>query len=212
MKLKEKILIKSVELFNEQGISSTSPNQIAAALEISVGNLTYHYKTKASLVTAVYEKMHSDSQGFINLEGYLTLDDFRKAMKRFRDFMGANRFFFHDLVFILRKYPEVGEMYKASNLERFKRGRKLFEHFISTGRMIPEQEGINYDFLTYNLWMVGSFWNIQKKIIAPDFMFNQPTDMLDITWYMILPYLTEKGKEEYDQINEMLAKQEPDTY
>ena len=87
MKLKEKILIKAVELFNEQGITSTSPNNIAAALDISSGNLTYHYKTKAILVAALYERMHADSQDFIKLEGYLTLDDFRKIMVRFRDFM-----------------------------------------------------------------------------------------------------------------------------
>lgn len=49
MKLKEKILIKAIELFNEKGISSTFPYQIAAAMNISTGNLTYHYKTKAIL-------------------------------------------------------------------------------------------------------------------------------------------------------------------
>ena len=43
MKLREKIISKAIELFNERGISSTSPNQIAAALNISPGNLTYHF-------------------------------------------------------------------------------------------------------------------------------------------------------------------------
>ena len=79
MKLKEKILIKAVELFNEKGIPSTSPNQIAAALGISTGNLTYHFKTKAILIKEVYERMDADSQDFIKLEGYLTLDDFRRS-------------------------------------------------------------------------------------------------------------------------------------
>ena len=67
MKLKEKILLKAVELFNEQGISSTSPNQIAAALNISPGNLTYHFKTKAILVKEVYERMHTESKDIITL-------------------------------------------------------------------------------------------------------------------------------------------------
>ncbi len=204
MKLKERILKKALELFSERGISSTSPNQIAAALNISVGNLTYHYKTKAVLVKEVYEQMHADSQDFLKLDGYLTLDDYRKSMKKFRDFMDRHHFFFHDLVHILRHYPEVGKLYEQSNLMRFRQGRQLFEYYIETGRMIPEKEGINYDYLTYNVWMVGSFWNIQSKIIAPEIIFDQPTDILDMTWYMILPYLTPKGKEEYDQINELL--------
>lgn len=207
MKLKEKILIKAVELFNEQGISSTSPNNIAAALDISLGNLTYHYKTKASLVEAVYERMYADSQDFIQLKGYLTLDDFRKIMGRFRDFMVEYRFFFQDLFFILQNYPEVEKLYEESNLMRLQQGRSLFEYYIETGRMIPESEGINYDFLAHNVWMVGAFWNFQSKIFKPDVLFKQPMDLVEMTWYMILPYLTKKGKEEYNQINDYWKNQ-----
>ncbi len=207
MKLKEKILIKAVELFNEQGIASTSPNQIAAALQISSGNLTYHFKTKAILIEEVYEKMHTDSQDFIKLTGYLTLHDFRKVMSTFKDFMQKHNFFFQDLFFILYNYPEVGKLYEESNLMRLQQGKALFEHYIETGRMIPESEGINYDYLTHNVWMVGAFWNLQSKIFTPGDIFEKPMDLVDMTWYMILPYLTERGKEEYSQINDFLEKQ-----
>ena len=206
MKLKEKILNKAVELFNEKGISSTSPNQIAAALGISTGNLTYHYKTKAILVKEVYERMHAESQDFIKVKGYLTLDDFRKSMGKFRDFMVTNSFFFQDLFFILQHYPEVGELYEESNLLRMKQGRQMFDFYIETGRMIPEAEGINYDYLAHNVWMVGAFWRLQDKIFTPGILFEKPIDLVDMTWYMLLPYLTEKGKEEYEEINAFLAK------
>jgi AcrR family transcriptional regulator len=208
MNLKEKILIKAVDLFNEQGISSTSPNSIAAALEISSGNLTYHYKTKTLLVEAVYERMHADSQDFIKLEGYLTLADFRKIMVRFRDFMVKYRFFFQDLFFILQNYPEVGKLYEKSNLMRLQQGRSLFEYYVQTGRIIPEKDGINYDFLIHNIWMVGAFWNLQRKIFTSGEIVDRSMDLVEMTWYMILPYLTEKGKEEYCQINDFLKNQQ----
>lgn len=207
MKLKEKILIKAVELFNERGIASTSPNQIAAALNISSGNLTYHFKTKAILIKEVYEKMHAESEDFIQLSGYLTLNDFRKIMGSFKAFMQKHNFFFQDLFFILYNYPEVGKLYEASNLTRLKQGKLLFEHYVETGRMIPEEEGINYDYLTHNVWMVGAFWNLQSRIYSPGAIFEKPLDLVDMTWYMILPYLTEKGKEEYEQINAFLEKE-----
>ena len=151
--------------------------------------------------------MHADSQDFIKLKGYLTLDDFRKIMSTFKDFMQKHNFFFQDLFFILHHYPEVGKLYEATNLMRLKQGRSLFEHYIATGRMIPESEGINYDFLTHNVWMVGAFWNLQSKIYTPGVLFNKPMDLVDMTWYMILPYLTQKGKEEYNQINKFLGTQ-----
>lgn len=210
MKLKEKILIKAVELFNEKGVSSTSPNQIATALNISSGNLTYHYKTKAILIRQVYERMDEDSKDFIKLTGYLTLYDFRKIMEEFRDFMEKYRFFFHDLIFIVRNYPEVGKLYEASNLMRLKRGRLLFKYYVETGRMVTENQGVNYDFLTHNVWMVAAFWNFQNKIFTSEPIFEQPMGLVDMTWYMILPYLTEKGKEEYYQINSFLKNLDKD--
>ncbi|HAA12531.1 MAG TPA: TetR family transcriptional regulator [Cytophagales bacterium] len=207
MKLKERILNKAVELFQERGIAMVSPNQIAAALDISTGNLTYHFKTKANLVQEVYARINPETCDFIPLEGTLTLEDFRQMMVRFRDFMAQHSFFFHDLVYILRTYPEVKKVYEATNLMCLKQVKALFENFVASGLMLPEQNGINYDFLTHNVWMVGAFWNTQSTIFTSGDLFESPMDLVDMTWYMLLPYLTEKGREEYDRIREQVEEQ-----
>ena len=204
MLLKDKILEKAIELFNERGIASTSPNQIADALTISPGNLTYHFKTKADLVYTIYKKMYASSKDFIKVEGYRTLADFRLTMEKFRDYKESYSFFFHDVAYIVRNYPDIGNLIEEANLEHFKRARILFEYFVETGRMIPEREGVNYDFLTHNVWTVAVFWNIQSNMIPPEVVFQRSMNMVDMTWYMILPYLTEDGKKEYDQINDFL--------
>lgn len=202
MKLKEKILLKAVELFNEKGIANVSPNQIAKNLDISSGNLTYHYKTKEILVQTIYERMHNEALDYLDLQGYLTLDDFRKSMKLFQQFQQKYSFFLHDMVFITRNYPEVASMFEASNLKRLEQGRKLFDYYIATGRVIPENKGINYDFFILNIWMVGAFWTTQETILNTTNTITKPTNMVEMTWHMLLPYLTEKGREEYFQISE----------
>jgi Transcriptional regulator len=204
MKLKERIILKAIELFTKGSVANVSPNQIATALNISTGNLTYHYKTKASLIRAIYEKMHADSQDYLEIEGYLTLDDFRKSMIKFQKFQEKYSFFFHDMVFIIRNYPEVGKLYETSNLMRFRQARQLFDYYIATDRMLRETDGINYDYLIHNIWMVGAFWTTQEKIITTPNHLKKPSNMVEMTWYMILPYLTEKGRAEYFQINEYL--------
>lgn len=56
--LKTEILLTAERLFNESGCRAVSMRSIAEALNISVGNLTYHYKRKEDLLEAVAEHQH----------------------------------------------------------------------------------------------------------------------------------------------------------
>lgn len=57
MGTKDKILEKSVELFNSQGVNSVGVREIARALEISPGNMSYHFPKKEDIILALMEKM-----------------------------------------------------------------------------------------------------------------------------------------------------------
>ena len=57
--LKSEILVKARELFNTNGYNEVSMRNIADALGISVGNLTYHFKRKEDLVEAVVLEQHT---------------------------------------------------------------------------------------------------------------------------------------------------------
>lgn len=49
MELKEKILATAEQMFRERGYSAVSMRDLAAALGISVGNLTYHFHKKQDI-------------------------------------------------------------------------------------------------------------------------------------------------------------------
>lgn len=49
------IIQQSLTLIFENGYSATSPKTIAAALNISTGNLTYHFKTKDQILAVLIE-------------------------------------------------------------------------------------------------------------------------------------------------------------
>lgn len=57
MSTKDKILEKSLELFNNQGVHNVGVRDIARALEMSPGNMSYHFPKKEDVILALMEKM-----------------------------------------------------------------------------------------------------------------------------------------------------------
>ena len=50
MKTKERILQTSIELFNRNGVTAITTNHIAKAMDISPGNLYFHYDNKEEII------------------------------------------------------------------------------------------------------------------------------------------------------------------
>ena len=56
MSTKERILDASLALFNELGERKVTTNHIASHLQISPGNLYYHFKNKQAIIFALFER------------------------------------------------------------------------------------------------------------------------------------------------------------
>jgi AcrR family transcriptional regulator len=68
MRTREKILQKALALFNQRGESNVSLAQIAAELDISEGNLWYHFRTKRELIGAHLDELEQVIEA--NLQGW----------------------------------------------------------------------------------------------------------------------------------------------
>jgi len=200
MSIKEKIQQQAIALFSDKGFSAVTMRQIADALGISPGNLTYHYKSKSDLIAVIYQQMHEEAKDYIITEGYITLHHFEQMMEKYYKLTQRYKFFFNDVVHITRQYSEVGKMYEESNLLRFEQGKKLLDYYVASGRMKPASALIDYDKLVHNIWMVSAFWSSQEQVIpSPDYPTNKTTPV-DMAMQLLIPHLTEKGMEEYQQI------------
>ncbi|MBV7316117.1 TetR/AcrR family transcriptional regulator [Shewanella sp. NIFS-20-20] len=65
MKTRDKIILASLELFNEHGERATTTNHIAAHLGISPGNLYYHFRNKEDIIRCIFTRYEEHlQQGF----------------------------------------------------------------------------------------------------------------------------------------------------
>ncbi|TKD66020.1 TetR/AcrR family transcriptional regulator [Flavobacterium sp. ASW18X] len=204
--MKANIKAAAIQLFNKEGMSNVSMKQLADNMGISAGNLKYHYNTKSDLLEALYEDMYTVTLDYILPKNtYLTLFHLEDMMGKFDALQQEYAFFFNDLVNIIKTHPTIAKRYEAGNIERFKAARKLLDYYIETGRMKATHGLVDFDQVIYAIWMLSTFWQSQKIAINnPNYKVNQ-TSSISLLWQLIIPHLTEKGIEEYQQMRQFVT-------
>lgn len=64
--LADRILAKSLQLFNRNGVSVVTNRDVAKALNISSGNLTYHFNKKTDIIDTLVDQMEAEFKVILN--------------------------------------------------------------------------------------------------------------------------------------------------
>lgn len=208
MTTREKIIETSIILFNEKGCLNTSTRHIADKLNISVGNLYYHFKNKEEILIEVfinYVKLVFKEVNSINYE--------KDEIFLLKDFLLNNletdikyRFLHLELNLLLLSFPKFKKIMESQLQDEIKMIKKLLKHQILYGYIkdISENE---MDFLVSNSWIIAtnnlSYWNL----LSDNLVKNAEKGSLNM-YYFIKPYLTEKSLEDVrvQDIEKLLLK------
>ena len=116
-KTRNRILVASLLLFNEHGEPGTTTNEIADEVDISPGNLHYHFPKKRQIVEALLDEFRADAKRVLVVSDDATLDDYWVFLHLLLETTAAYRFLFRDLETLSEAYPRV-----ASVLGHFAKG------------------------------------------------------------------------------------------
>lgn len=193
---KEKILKTSLKLFNKVGIDQTTVRHIAKEMNISHGNLCYHYPTTNDIIVALYQDL-VDKFAIIldNLEP--NENAFQKltySMKDIFELVNEYKFFFLNFIEITRRIKSIKKQHYELIELRKVQIRSFFEIFRNKGFFRKDMNLQQYEFLIMQCFIYGDFWLSNSEELYK----GTEKDKVDyyVAGYMALfvPYLTEKGK------------------
>lgn len=183
---KDKIVEKSIDLFNQFGYSNVSLHQIAKALELSSGNLTYHFPKKASLMDAVYSAFVDE---LISMQGELgprnSIEDILVELKAFIKFQNRFRFFYIDLLNIGRNYPAIAKRHYQHIEGQIKRIHDNLIFNLEAGVIEPRFEE-DLAPLAETIWTTVVFWPSQMIIRGKK---NSTSKLMETIKSILNPYL-----------------------
>ena len=197
-KTKDKILNSARSLFNQRGVSDVTLRDIAEKVGISIGNLAYHYKNKDFMIAELFDKMEEEKTEI--LSGVQQIPSFENIDNQVAPLLNISkryRFFFLDTMQILRNYPLIAEKHQTYIDNSIKYVKAVLDYSVGSGNMEPEREKGLYWRLATMGWMNIYFWPAQMAICGKE----DPTmvDVKNTMWDVIKPYLTEKGRANFDK-------------
>jgi len=106
---RNRILVTSLLLFNEHGEPGTTTNDIADEVDISPGNLHYHFRKKEQIVDALLDEFQADATNALRPPDidHVAIDDFWVFLHLLLESTAAYRFLFRDLELLGERYPRV---------------------------------------------------------------------------------------------------------
>ncbi len=198
MNTKDKILNKALELFNSEGSSNISTNHIAKALDMSTGNLYYHFKNKESIIRTLLQRMIEEYDEVFR-ENFPKKEDMILESHLFGETKTAikYKFLYNELNILFKRDRELEAIFIENQTKREKVFNDIFK-FLQEKEYI--QKNIS-DFVLNNaikiIWYLENFRFFRYELEGRDIKSTEDLDIKEILLERLIPIyglLTDKGK------------------
>lgn len=200
---KKNILNAALKLFNDRGYSNVTIRMIAQKLDMSSGNLNYHYKKREDILEALYFDMVKVFDARIEQLGEKEINlktvknDIKTSMKR----MICFRFFWTDFYNLVATNERIKAHFSDAYANRKKGSLFLFQLLIEKKLMQTPAYGKEHDYLVEKMIGFGNTWlytsSLYKtKKLSESYINHQANTLLSFLY----PYLTHQGKKQMEEL------------
>ncbi|MFH6604284.1 TetR/AcrR family transcriptional regulator [Maribacter algicola] len=194
---KQKILLQSLKLFNARGVSKVSLRTISDALNISVGNLQYHFKKREDIIEELYFQLVKKIDDILVVNEGDLLNSFFSTSKQMISMLYEYHFFLLDFVTIVRNNQKIKHHYAKLSKQREEQFLMLVELMIKRRVLREELLKNEYKMLFKRIEVISNFWFSSVYIQSSTLSERVLEDYSLIVGQSIFPYLTEEGNKQF---------------
>lgn len=196
---RDAILQTSQKLFNERGVYNVTLRQIATEIQMSQGNLNYHFRKKEDIIKELFNQfsvlLNSEFTEVAKMgqNFYFIFELARKTLVLQMQY----RFLIVDLNYLVNDLPEIEIVVRETMIQRVNQFKQLFKDFVEKEFMRKPEYKIEYDELAMRLYLLGVYSILP---LAKEYELNESKTIkkyLSIILSTCYPYLTKTGKTNY---------------
>jgi len=195
----KRIVQTALKMFNESGIEYVGMRELAAALEMRIGNVTYYFPTKDDLVNRLSLELAEENNRTIVPIKEMSMKAFFEMVQQVFQNHTKYRCLMLSFVHIMERNPIVAKRYSKIQSARN-------QTWLTNIQALREGKYISADtkeieFLVSTIGLIARFW-ISEAVIS----FKNLTVEQQLQHYtrmiarIFLPYATVKGKRELENI------------
>ncbi|HCG7314360.1 TPA: TetR/AcrR family transcriptional regulator [Vibrio parahaemolyticus] len=207
MKTRDKIVYAALELFNQHGERNITTNHIADHIEISPGNLYYHFRNKQEIVREIFALYSAELlERFTPIQGSQeSLTMLKSYLDSIFTLMWKYRFFYANLPEILSRdeqlhgqYIDVQEKLQANLIA-------IMQEFVSLKLLDVNEQQLKSLVCTLHLiacsWLAYQSAMASKTSITEQMVKQGMLQMLNV----VKPVATEQGLEQLQLLEEAVS-------
>ena len=164
---RERILETSLRLFNEFGEPNITTTIIAEQLNISPGNLYYHFRNKDDIVDSIFVQFDGEINRMLSVpaDRRPTIEDVWLYLHLMFELVWRYRFFYRDLSDLLSRNRKLELQFKQIYQHKILVARQLCDGLRSDGALDASDQEI--EALASNMVVVASYWLSYEYVLNP---------------------------------------------